>query len=331
METSVIHRTFGWGARLLCAVLGATSVLAAQSPDQPATPDSKPLEEVVVEGKTLSKSTLDRAAMKFVESHAVVSLAIHQIGRWRDPFCPQVTGLAPAATEFVAKRLEEVARNVGAPTPRAGRPCEVDVEVVFTREPQPLLDHIAKTTPVLLGSSRSAGDTKFSHAIQSWYLTQTRSTAGYKPPADQQDTTLLERLSDAQVKGSIANLDPAYGLGAQPSGLTGSYFTKGLASDFSHVLVIVDAGQVAAHSLRSIADYIAMLTLTRMQSLDACGELPSVLDLLASRCDKRDKPASLTPADTAYLKALYTSDLEANLNVEQANMRDRMVSGMLGK
>jgi hypothetical protein len=88
---------------------------------------------------------------------------------------------------------------------------------------------------------------------------------------------------------------------------------------------------VAGDSLRSISDYIAMLALTRMGSLDACSELPSIIDLLSSGCDARDKPQALTDADTAYLKALYSSDLEMNLNIEQVDMRDRMVMSITGR
>jgi hypothetical protein len=39
----------------------------------------------------------------------------------------------------------------------------------------------------------------------------------------------------------------------------------------------------------------------------------------------------LTAADTAYLKALYSSDLETNLNIELADMRDRMVTAIAGR
>ena len=83
-----------------------------------------------------------------------------------------------------------------------------------------------------------------------------------------------------------ARVDPAYGGRVCPSGIAGSYFTKGLTSEFLHVLVIVDTRKVAGDSLRSIADYIAMLALTRMGSLDGCSELPSIIDLLSSGCGR---------------------------------------------
>src|SRR5580658_8767611 len=61
-------------------------------------------------------------------------------------------------------------------------------------------------------------------------------------------------------------------------------------SEFLQVLLVVDTSKTAADSLSSISDYISMLTLTRMDFLDGCGELPSIIDLLSSGCGKRAKP-----------------------------------------
>jgi hypothetical protein len=79
-------------------------------------------------------------------------------------------------------------------------------------------------------------------------------------------------------------------------------------------------------SLAAITDYISMIALTRIVSLDTCNELPSILDLLSSACGTRATADSITEADTAFLQALYRSDLERKLNIEQGEMRDRMVA-----
>jgi hypothetical protein len=314
---------------VLSAMLIAPSTVAAEPAAESAPQNKDRPPEVVVVGPKLDQHTLSGVAMRFVESHAAVNPAIHQMSRWRVGLCPSVTGLTPAANAFVVGRVEEVARSVGERARGVDQKCEVNVEIVFTSEPQQLVDHIAKTFPVLLGSSRSVGDTAFSRPIQPWYLTGTTSTAGFKPPIEGAD--LLLRLSDAESKSSVEKVDPDYGSGDQPSGLTGSYFTKGLTSELRHVLLIVDRGKVATLSVRAIADYVAMLSLTRMGSLDTCSELPSIIDLLSSGCGEREKPTSLTDADEAYLKALYSSNREANLNLEQADMRDRMTKTILGK
>ena len=57
-----------------------------------------------------------------------------------------------------------------------------------------------------------------------------------------------------------------------------------------------------------------------MGPLDACSELPSIIDLLSSGCGERQRLGSLTGADTAYLEAFYSMDAEANLNLEQGEI-----------
>ncbi len=320
-------------------MLTAALAAAAQPADQSAPRDSPALQEVQVTASRLDRHTLKRVAIQFVKLHGAVSPVIHQIGRWGADVCPGVTGLDAAADAFVSRRVKEVARSVGAPTRGVGKRCVVNVEIVFTAEPQQLLNHIAKAYPMLLGSSRSAGDTTFRHAIQSWYLTGTREMNGWNPTvvslgSPDPDTaaaaaTLSRDITEDFVTG--LQVDPADGRGYAPTGLAGSYFTKGLTSEFLHVLVIVDTRKVARDSLGSISDYISMLALTRMSSLDGCNELPSVIDLLSSGCGSSAKPQALTAADTAYLKALYSSDLEANLNIELGDMRDRMVKVIAGR
>jgi hypothetical protein len=280
---------------------------------------------------------------EITEPPLAASPVINQIGRWRTDMCLRVTGLNPAGSAFVLHRVIQIAQSVDAPTRSAGKKCPVNVEIVFTPQPQGLLDHIAKAYPMLLGSSRSAGDTIFHRAIQSWYLTGTRAVDGVNLPdssfgnAYTCQCTPTEK-ADMQIEQGIPpplstglTVDVPGSDGTTVTGLAGSYFTKGLTSEFIHVLIIVDTRKVAGNSLRSLSDYIAMLALTRIGSLDGCNELPSIIDLLSSGCGEREKPQALTDADTAYLKALYSADLEANLNIEQGDMRDRMVKVIMGR
>jgi hypothetical protein len=327
-----------------------TGTAIAQAQDsQPGSEQS--LREVTVTASRLPRQTLNRLASQFVKSHGAVSPVIHQIGRWQVDVCPRVTGLQPAANAFVSRRVTEVARSVGAPS-EVGKGCPVNVEIVFTAQPQLLLNHIAKAYPALLGSSRSPGDATSRRAIQSWYTTGTRVMNGWTPPAppisgpesivigaQAVGPNLMMALQEGvdastpggAVAGDGARIDPAYGGGYAGFGNAASYFTKGFTSEFLQVLVIVDTSKIAADSLSSIADYISMLALTRMDFLDGCSELPSIIDLLSSGCGKRAKPLALTETDTAYLKALYSANLEKNLNLEQGDMRDQMVTTITGR
>jgi len=111
---------------------------------------------------------------------------------------------------------------------------------------------------------------------------------------------------------------------ATPPTGTANRFRQDLRSGFVHVLIIADVGRIARYSLQSVADYLAVLSLTHMSQLDQCAPLPSISDLLASGC-VTPVTASLTAADRAYLKALYSADLQKNINIERDDIHDQMM------
>jgi hypothetical protein len=305
--------------------------------EKPSPSRSQPLDEVTITARKYERRALENVIIpKFVQSHGSPSPGINQLGRWRDGVCPRVSGLQPAYNQFVVRRLAAVAQSVGAPAKPVGQPCRVNIEIVFTPQPQALLDRIAKVFPTLLGSSRTHGDTTFTRPVQSWYLTGTRALNGYNPPVvglDASPPPTADNHADASVSLPLSygvQVDPPYGNGTTATGLAGSRLGKGLASEFLHVFAIVDSRQVEQSSLMAVSDYLALVSLTRMSSLDTCSELPSIIDLLSSGCGTRARPTGITAADTAFLKSLYSSDLAHNINIERGDLHDRMVTTLLG-
>jgi hypothetical protein len=303
------------GAMMAFAGTAAADPQGAQSNSQEA------LQEVMVTAqKQIDKHTLDRVIIpRFVKSHGKPNSFSGQVTRWTRPdiICPSTIGLQPAAADFVSKRITTLAASVGAPTAQHGH-CKPNVEVIFTANPQEQVIYFANHYRELLGYD--AGSLRdrvtFSHQIRAWYSTATyTSGAGW---------TLDSDKPPIQIGNS-----PAVRINVQDAD-SGSRFTKTMRSGFTNVLVIADIRQVSEHPLRSIADYIAMLVLTRT-SLDGCSELSSIVDLLSADCAGRAPPDSITPADSAYLKALYTADLEMNLNLEQNDLHDRMAREVLGR
>ncbi|HEV2703434.1 MAG TPA: hypothetical protein VGV09_17535 [Steroidobacteraceae bacterium] len=301
-----------------------------------------PVPEVTVIGK-MDPHTLNHVIQQFVQSHDKPSALIGQIGRWRDAVCPAVSGLQGTADGFVASRITNVAHAVGAPGAAPGKPCVTNVEVVFTPSPQQLLDHIAEKYHPLLGFYRVSEHKQtvtFSHPIQAWYRTGTR-TVHFDPPP--MCVPRCEPPNDGMGKAGFPTATEPFNNGFeedsdQSAGGPGSFgvsggdvspFTHGLRSEFLHVLIIVDSKAVAKFPLQGIADYVAMLSLTRLASLDDCSDLPSIVNLFATHCAAA--PSTLTTADISYLKALYGADLEQNLNLEQYDMHARMLKGISGQ
>lgn len=319
----------------LVALAGATGIAGSAEPpaNPPANPASHELDEVVVSAQKYDRRTLEHVIIpRFVQSHGEPTPTIGQVGRWRQPVCPQTTGLQPAFAEFVTRRIVTAAQSVGAPSKGIDAKCAVNIEIVFTPTPQELLNHIAGKYPALLGSVRTKNDTKFTRAIQTWFLTGTKSMAGWTPPVGGLDTPPSPGGDNAISASEPLHSDPGMqvdapnGQGSSPGGLAGSRLGSSLRSEFLHALVIVDSHKVEGLPIAAVADYVAMVALTRVSALDTCSELPSIIDLLSSTCGDRPHPDSITVADTAFLKALYRSDLEMKLNIEQGEMHDRMLA-----
>jgi hypothetical protein len=283
---------------------------------------SEPLQEVTVSAqRVLDEKALSHAVTSFVESHAEAGTRINQIGRWYDKVCPVVSGLQPRASDFVTREVLEMARGVGAPTKAEGKKCDVNVEIVFTRQPQALLDHVAKSYRVLLGyfpKAQAGQVTTFNGPIQAWYETATRSE-NYTPGAFADGTiSPLAQLDSDQTQ-----------IGWQPTGSADSLLGRGQVSEFAHVFIIVDSSRVETYSMHSIADYVAMLSLTHVSQLDKCAPLSSITDLLANGCSE---PAiEMTAADRAYLKGLYAANLNKYINIERGDVHARMMEQIQGK
>lgn len=309
--------------------------------DQRIDATGKALPEVTVIGK-MDKHTLNHAVNQFIESHARPSAVISQIGRWRQDVCPAVFGLRSAYAETVTRRITSVARAVGAPTKAERKKCAANVNVIFTSKPQAQLDFVAEKYRSLLGYYPIAEvkqATTFSGPIHAWYEIGTLS-GDYQPiPKVSQSGRNPGPGNGGEgdagpnfITGLIIDSPESTGESGNdmgPSGIAGSQLGHGLSSEFVHVLVIVDIKEVTGYQLGTVSDYIALLALTHITSLDACSQLPSILNLFANNC--ASAPSGITTSDTAYLKALYGADLKTNVNIEQGDIRIHMVDAISKK
>lgn len=322
------------GLGIVCCATAASTTTAEQSESATGTA----LPEVMVIGK-MDKRTLNHVVNQFIESHAKPSAVISQIGRWNQDVCPAVFGLRSTYAGMVTDHITSIARTVGAPTKAGRRKCTANVDVIFTAEPQAQLDFIAGKYRSLLGYypvGEIKQATTFSRPIQAWYEIGTRA-ADYQPiPNIPQNGRNAGPGNSGEgdagqnfITGLIIDSPEATGEsgnGMGPSGIAGSRLSHGLSSEFVHVLVIVDTKRVTGYPLQTVSDYIALLALTHIASLDACSQLPSILNLFANDC--ASPPSAMTASDVAYLKALYGANLGKNLNVEQGDIRAHMVDAI---
>jgi hypothetical protein len=264
---------------------------------------------VIVQGAAPPK-TVQKQARDFVEKNAAANNPeIEQIGRWKDPVCVQVMGLPADQNTLIKTRIEGVAKSLGLPPVREG--CQADVEIVFTDQPQAMMDAVAKHREDLLGYYHRHDGVrlkKVNHPVQAWYVTATLGESAY--PVD--TAKPLEVIDDPTNHAPI-------GCGIN------HYFTACLQSVMKNVLVVADKKALEGKDAGMLADYMVMLTLAQPKTLDGCNALSSVVDALAgSACPGREAPDGLTASDAAYLTALYAADPEGKKISAEGDIANRM-------
>jgi hypothetical protein len=287
-----------------------------------STVESTVLPEVTVTAPRLPtpEELAGEAVPNFVASHAVPSIVIRQLMRWRTGICPVTLGLSPSFNTFVSARIHAVAAAVGAPH-QAVEKCKPNVLILFTTEPQRQLEEVVKLLgPAALGFHYSPQTKRlmtFDRPVQGWYQTATRNFRGLEVADDP--------LPMPALSLSIWDHTPV------PGGEPGSRLTNLRVSLIIQATAIVDANKMAGKSIESISDYLAMMVLSQSKSPDTCGQLPSVIDLMASNCAEKEKPTQITAGDLAFLRALYSINLEEPLELERDSLEDSIVRQFKGR
>jgi len=248
----------------------------------------------------------------FVTAHARPSPASGQLARWHAPVCVSTLGLSPGFNSFVSQRIAAIATSVGAPTGAAN--CKPNIHIYFTNDPQTVANQVAKQIPEALGfhyASETRNLATARHPIEGWYATATTGERGTIQIDDP------EVLNPAAGNALLASKTPPARLGTR--------LNTGRDSLMVHALILVDIRKVTGYEVGPIADYLAMLVLSQTRQQDACGQLPSILDLMAPGCD-REKPTSVTAGDLAFLRALYVSDLRTPYYTEMGSLSGKVLA-----
>lgn len=261
------------------------------------TPPSPPTEQEL-EGDSLSRFIMHHTTTPYLSTPTAPNVA-----RWRggkQSICPVTAGLEPGENAFVTARLRALAAYVGAPV-EPNPQCKANVRILFTSNPQESMAAVMNwaAAPGNFGTRYSGGMRNLlaytsGHAIQGWYMT---TSSG--PLVLNTDVALVGLDVEPVWPQFPQNLSDVNRVG------TRLVDSRGSGTGIGVVILIVDTTKVAGYSIGTVADYLAMLTLSVAQSPDNCDPLPSILDLMSSSCGERAKPTAITAGDLAFLKALY--------------------------
>jgi hypothetical protein len=201
--------------------------------------------------------------------------------RWNSPICLLVAGLTVEDVKLVSARLSQIISSSGAPLARS--PCQPNLIVVATSEPDRVLNAWYARDSRLFGDAASAQIRQYLESSQSrpvrvWYNIDLGRKSGTRNGHFIPSNTRAES----------------------------SAFVGNAAFDFLSVFAIIDTHRTEHTTLDRLADYVAMVGLTRID-LDAdLGSAPSILRLFAASGEYQ--PSGLSSWDAAFLKALYQSN-----------------------
>jgi hypothetical protein len=260
-------------------------------------------------------------AHDFVKSFTGVSPASGKIARWRLGVCPVVAGLPPSGLKLVSARVRQVAAQAGAPV--GDQSCKPNTDIVFTLNPQVLLDGIRAKDRVLLGYHDAGQEKELAtvrHPVQAWYTTQTADNHG--------TATIDDKLT---TRGGFTMDTPGdrrlFFPEATVRQVTGSHLSDGLSSELYHAVIVIDLAKVKGLTVGALADYAAMLALAQTQSFETCAPLVSITNLVSPDCDAAVKTGAMSGSDLAYLQGLYSIDPRASLLHQKGEIADRMQKG----
>ncbi len=300
-------------------LLAWTVAYAKQTEPSPRTRPSATVSGVTITAPEKPSPLVD-PAVQFVESHLPTSRN-EQYARFHDPICVRVIGLPDEFDAFVAKRITELAKTVKAPLDPSPA-CIPNVNVIFSPQPQAQLTDIAKRRDILFGfyfKNQLKTISVFSRPIQSWYLTRTIGTDGHD---------VLELYDPAPCISSGVG-PPCDIKGPGVVGRAGSRLGNDMSSELVHSLIIADANKVSGQPIGAVADYIAVLALSRWQGLDHCNALPTILNLMADGCG--DPPEAATAGDVGLLKGLYAVSPRDLGSLQRISIASRMRAATKGK
>ncbi len=244
-------------------------------------------------------------AQAYVE-HVPTGSRDEPVARWRDPICPLVAGLASDQAERLLERLSNDARAVGAPL--GASDCHANLYIVAAADPQAAVRAWAQREPLLFGPHREAELQQMirtERPVRVWRKTATTSSDGHGAAVQSQ------ALFGTQGQASKPVLNWA-----------GDSHLSGNTARYIAGAAIVLGPRVDKVTIDQLADYIALTSFAEVRLDGDLGQEPSILTLFRQGVAPSK---GLSPADEAYLKALY--QVQPNIVGQRTAIAERMGEG----
>ena len=299
---------------LLTAAAATLLLSATRVPAHSLGSEDTPLPTIEVEAQ---RRSVEKRVASFIAA-ITPPLYADSLVRWHQDICLQVVGPPPAQIDQIVARVSVIATAAGLAV--QPNPCKPNFYIVATTYPDKLLKAWSKRDHLLFGDARPKLIDQFldtPRAVRVWYNTlptgkpidngvmMPMPIAGPATP-----TTMDAPISAGNVVDAAANMRA---------------IEFDVVQRFTSVIVVVDTQRLGGFKLNSVADYIAMVGLSKI-NLDAnFTGVPSILNLFVAAGGNTVEAAasSITAWDQDYLRALYATRQSSRM--QRAAMADMMV------
>lgn len=269
-----------------------TSAPSAPSASTP-TPPGAELESVTVEAQR-RRERIDQEVSEFVVS-VVGTARVESLSRWKVPICALTVGLTEAMSDFVEGRVSQIATD--ADIPLGDQDCAPNFVIVVTPEPQELLKEWWAEDHNLFNRDRGLGGVnrmiRTDQPVRVWHnACDIPPLRGYYQPSGQLDCGV---------------------------GVTGSRLTHAAVRAIYSAIVVVDLDLIEGLTFGQVADYVAVVGLTKIRPSPDLGEANTILGLFGG--DFPSRPKGLTTWDQSFLKAIYETTDGSVTELAQIKLR----------
>ena len=291
--------------RTVVLISGLLAATTAAANVQPATTDT-----IVVTGN--SPAEMRRQAKTYVREVGVANSQV-QVARWFTSVCPRVFGINKDQADRIEARIRTVTKMVGAPL--AGAKCQPNLIMVFADDADAMVERLGNSPPGRLGSPGSTAVRRLrteQAPVRWWYNVSIQSSDGPPGMPDAPRGAKFTTWSGGEGEPP-GNVDSAT-LHHYSASLLSTRSARGIYA----ATLVVDSKRIGEVSVRSIADYAALVGLAEV-SFGAAPE-KSILSLFEPTGDRL-----LSDRDTSFLSGLYRIAMDREGHLQRQMLVNEIV------
>jgi hypothetical protein len=264
----------------------------AQDPDSQPSPEA-PVTEV--EEVTVRAQRVREAVNSFLDEVTDPPRG-RGPARWSDSVCVGAVNLRRTSGQYVVDRVSEVALDLGLDIGEPG--CSPNILVLATEDGPGLARALVSERP---------------YAFRPGYAGASQSRASLQRFQSNERPVRWWHVSlpvDSDTGAPAVSL-PGYG--PAMVSVQGSLLRTEIRNDLTRAFIIVDFVRAEGVSLEQLADYVAMVAFAQVDPEARTGAFDTILNLF----DDEAPPPRMTDWDRAYLRSLYSAELNQRSSAAQ--------------